>query len=467
MFFRHNERVYRLTFSDYWRRNFERIELTAIILAIALLPIDRFPYLHETPLYLGHISFLLLLLVTFVRLAQSIRESRWNSFKRYALISLLLLLPVAGFAQSITYAIDKPLAIGATELLAVAVTKGFCFFVLISHKPQLWQVVKKTIYAVATIVVTFGFFQFIFDVFGASSKITDLRDCCTSNSTYIYPRIHSVSLEPLYLANFLLLPLWLIAYEFYKYHEARRNKYLIGLFTATLTLFVLTTSRSAYLSLGVGVVVFSLGVKKEILKKIARRGSKIIATTLAAALVFVMLSGLVSMFIPKTPIHGADSGVRGSLRIFGTHSLNVLDESAQTRYSLWPRAFDLIKENPLRGVGAYNSRVALNLDEYNRGVQDIKLQPFNNDLLGTLVDLGLVGVVTFGSIVLFLIIIMYRLFKMGWDTYASPIALAFLGMLIQSNFFHSILLARFWVTIGILLAVYYISVSVKMPPKTT
>ncbi|HEU4606457.1 MAG TPA: O-antigen ligase family protein, partial [Chitinophagaceae bacterium] len=177
---------------------------------------------------------------------------------------------------------------------------------------------------------------------------------------------------------------------------------------------------------------------------------------LAVALVFVVASGIASHYIHKSAINGSESGVTGNIAIFSSHAVAVADQSAQTRYSTWPKALDYIKENPIKGVGAYNSRVKLNLLAYKSGVQDIKLQPFNNDLLGMLVDLGLVGVIAFGPVIAALFISLARSFKQHWSAPSAPYALAAIAMLIQSNFFQSILLARLWVVVGIALAGLYL-----------
>lgn len=432
---------------------FKFVELAGVILTICLLPIDRFPYLHYVPLKLGAVSFALLALAAAVRFAKILYDKRWQAFRRVALVTALLLLPVLGYAQSIGYAIDRQLAVGATQLLLVVVLKALCFFVLLNENPALWRVVKRSIYGIAAAIVAFGFFQFIFDVLGASTKVTDLRSCCTSNSTYIFPRVHSVALEPLYFANFLLVPLWLMIYDLLFDKRARANKWLILLLVATATLFVLSLARSAILGLVISFLVFLVGYSRMgMLKKSLPYAAKAVGIILVIALGFVILSGVASKHIHKSAINGSNAGVKGNLAIFGGHAVAVDDASAQTRYTTWPKALDYFKENPIKGVGAYNSRVRLNLESYRQGTPDTQLQPFNNDVLGLLVDLGLVGILTFGPLVAALAVSLVKSLKRHWLVPAAPFTLAILAMLIQSNFFQSILLARVWVVAGIALA---------------
>lgn len=420
------------------------------------MPIDRFPYLHYIPLKLGAISFALLLIAAARRYIKIIYDKRWADFKKVTAISALILLPTLAYAQSIHYAIDRKLAVGATKLLLVVVLKAICFFILLHENHSLWKIIKKTIYIVTALVIAFGFFQFVFDIFGASTKITDLRGCCTSNSTYIFPRVHSVSIEPLYFANFLLIPIWLMIHDFVFDKSARKNKFLITLFAATSSLFILSLARSALLALLVTAILFVFGLgKRELMRSALPYFAKVAGGVVLIAIAFVIASGIASRFIHKHAINGADSGVKGNVAIFGGHAIDVADQSAQTRYNTWPKAITYIKQRPLQGVGAYNSRVKLNLDQYNKGVPDTQLQPFNNDLLGLLVDLGLVGLILFAPLVIALVTAIIRLSKLHWKHPAAPFALAAIAMLIQGNFFHSILLARLWVVIGIALAGLY------------
>lgn len=438
----------------YSLKLFSYIEFAGVSLSIFLLPIDRFPYLHYIPLKLGAISFILLLIAAAWRSLQVVTAKHWTDFKKIALATVLLLLPVAAYAQSIHYALDRLLATGATKLLLVAALKGLCFFILLNQNPRLWQLAKKSFYVITALIVAFGFFQFIADVLGASPRITDLKSCCTSNSTYVFPRVHSVSIEPLYFANFLLIPLWIMAVDFYKNKLVRRNKYLLTLFIATGALLILSTARSALVAAAISAVVFWLGTSKG-LRKISPRLVRSGLLVLAVAISFVLISAVAAKHIHKSAINGSNSGVSGNLGIFGSHTLNPFDASAHTRYSTWPKAFSYIKQQPLRGVGAYNSRVRLNYDAYKNGASDLSLQPFNNDLLGLLVDLGLIGVICFGPVIIALAIAIWRQFKLGWSSPAAPYVLAALAMAVQSNFFHSILLARVWVVVGIALSGLY------------
>ncbi|MBX4188650.1 O-antigen ligase family protein, partial [Candidatus Saccharibacteria bacterium] len=189
---------------------------------------------------------------------------------------------------------------------------------------------------------------------------------------------------------------------------------------------------------------------------VGRYFAKILGGAVVLALAFIIVSGLASHFIHKSAINGAQSGVKGNIAIFSSHAVAVADDSAQTRYSTWPKAVDYVKEQPIKGAGAYNSRVRLNLASYEKGVQDIMLQPFNNDFIGLVVDLGLIGMLAFAPVVIALIKSIILAYRRVWQSPSTPFGLAAIAMLVQSNFFQSILLARLWVVVGIALAGLYL-----------
>ena len=430
-------------------------EFLGITISLVLLPIDRFPYLHYVPLHLGFVSLILLIMAALGRLYSVWRSNRHRDFKRYILIGAALALPVVAYGQSIFYAIDHPYALGATKLLAAVALRAFCFFVLVSETPQLWRLIKKTIYITTAVVVAFAFFQFFFDVFGASPKITDLRPCCTSNhSTYVFPRVHSTSIEPLYFANYLLIPIWLLSLDFLRSERLRRSRLHLLLFGASATIVFLTLSRGAILAFLISGLVFALGLPKP--KRQARpfwrKKIKLWVLSLAASLALILMASIASQFIHKQAINGSHSGA-GNVQIFSSHAVNVVDDSAKTRYTLWPKALTYIKEKPIQGVGAYNSRIRLNIDQYKQGVNPKALQPFNNDLIGLLVDLGLIGIIAFAPLIYGVFAAILRLFRSSWEGEAAAMAMIMIGMLVQSNFFHSILLSRLWIVAGLLLTV--------------
>lgn len=426
------------------------VEVLGLIITLALLPLDRLPYIDKIPFNLGLISAIFLFAATLTRLGIVLKQKRFADFKRYFFVGCLLILPVVGYGLSTAYAIDRDFALGATVILAAVTARAFSFFVLISETPAYWRLVKKTIYVLTAVVVAYGFFQFFFDVWGAPTNVTELRRCCTSNSTYVFPRVHSTALEPLYFDHFLMIPLWLLTFDFLKNKLFRKDRRRVILFTLTATLFILTIARSATIGLIIAGIIFYFGARKiSNFKYYLKFMAKAWGAAVTAAILLILMSGIAAMFIDKTAQY-ANRGA-GSLSLFGSHYVDFDDGSARTRYDLWPKSIDYIQEEPLTGVGADNSRIRLNMEAYDKGAPIEKLQPFNNDLIGLVVDLGAIALFAFGPLVAAVVYSLYRMFKKAWAFTVAPMGLALVGMLIQGNFFHSLLLTRTWVVIGLVL----------------
>lgn len=427
-----------------------RIEVFGLIITLALLPLDRLPYINKIPLNLGLISAIFLFAATLARLGIVLQQKRFVDLKRYFFVGCLLILPVVGYGLSTSYAIDRSFALGATIILAAVAARAFSFFVLISETPSYWRLVKRTIYVMTAVVVAYGFFQFFFDVWGAPTNVTELRRCCTSNSTYVFPRVHSTALEPLYFDHFLMIPLWLLTFDFLKNKLFRKDRRRVILFILTVTLFILTIARSATIGLIIAGIIFYLGARKVSgFRQFLKFMSKAWGVAVIASILLILMSGVAAIFIDKSAQY-ANRGA-GSLGLFGGHYVDFDDGSARTRYDLWPKSIDYIKEEPLTGVGADNSRIRLNKEAYSKGVSIEKLQPFNNDLIGLVVDLGLIALFAFGPLVVAIVYSLYKMFKKAWAVTVAPMGLALIGMLIQGNFFHSLLLTRTWVVIGLVL----------------
>jgi len=451
-----------MTGRGYLRQTFRYIEILGLVITLALLPVDRLPYIHHIPLKLGFISALLLAIAVLGRLLLVVRQRRLTDLKRYLLVGLLLVLPVIGYGLSIIWAINHPFARGAAVILAAVAFRAYAFYLILTERPAYWQLIRKTLYVVTALVVLFGFFQFFFDVWGAPTSVTDLRRCCTSNSTYVFPRVHSTALEPLYFDHFLMIPLWLMAFDFWRDRRLRRDRRHITLFVLTATLFILTIARSATIGLIIAGLIFYFGARRQAeFRRFFRYMAKLWGTAVGLSIILVVMSGLATIFVNKQAQYKSKTGVE----IFGSHFVDVTDASAQTRYRLWPKAIPYFEEQPLHGVGADNSRIRLDLHDYRRGVQPERLQPFNNDLVGLIVDLGLLGLVTFGPLAVALAVGLYRLYKAGWGHVVAPLALALIGMLIQGNFFQSLLLTRTWIVIGLVLVAIFPRLSPK-PAKT-
>ncbi len=137
--------------------------------------------------------------------------------------------------------------------------------------------VRKIVLALlisAGLVALFGLYQFAGDVVGLPATLTGLRKQYT-DMVFGFPRIHSTALEPLYFADYLLIPIsvgfmvWVTARK----DEAKRLSWrkikishrtiLLGILVLSVLALVLTLSRGGYLGLAAaGAVLLALSWRK-------------------------------------------------------------------------------------------------------------------------------------------------------------------------------------------------------------
>jgi O-antigen ligase/polysaccharide polymerase Wzy-like membrane protein len=143
-------------------------------------------------------------------------------------------------------------------------------------------------------------------------------------------------------------------------------------------------------------------------------------------------------------------GVVGS---FTGHAMDVNDDSAQTRYELWPQTVDIFKDHWLTGVGTNNARLLLHDGSSTASPAEANaLQPVNNDYLTFLSELGLVGVLLALPLLWLILRALWGVVRTRLDHPSSPYAFALVGMAVEANFFQSFSLLRTWVVVGLLLA---------------
>ncbi len=397
-----------------------------LIITAALMPLDRIANLATSPPYLSLIALILLAIRPALELLTHPRNI-WSTLK--PLLSFAVLSVLIGAILSSFMSIDKAATYSALVLLLFVSARAW-FMAVFTGSSDL-SVFENAVLIVSVPVILFGFYQFIADVLGLSQAFTFLIPRYSSVATYSFPRIQSTALEPLYLAHYLMLPIGILAVRAAKRSLLKRELLLlIGLFVA----FFITNSRGAILGLLLALFIAAVSIRN-------RKWLGIIICSILASLV------IVTAFVGFAgQVHR-----KNSVGSFATHAIDLGDESARTRYDLWPKSIDIFLNHPITGVGFYNSRHAIH-PELPASTPINKLQPLNNDYLAYLAETGLVGILLILPLAFLVIKRIWTVIKYRFVHPSSPYAFAFIGMAFQANAFHSILLLRTWVVIALLLA---------------
>lgn len=291
---------------------------------------------------------------------------------------------------------------------------------------------------VTTFLVTaFGIFQFLGDFAGLPTSITGLRDLYTK-AVLGFPRVQSTALEPLYFANFLLLPLSLLTAQFF---GKVRNNGLLGLpllFLAGIA-FVLTVARGGYLAFAASlVVIFALSWRHVL------HPGRMLAFVGTGAVV-----GLLALQL----LGGGTDGL--STQKFTEHITNLFTgASYEERVATFETAQRAFAEEPLVGVGPGQFGPYASTNPYVEPKDGWKI--VNNLPLELLAETGAVG---FSAIAVTFLIIFVRSMR-ALAAAPTPLMRALLvggtaavvGILVQYQTFSILYIMHVWVAIGLLIA---------------
>ena len=438
-------------------RQLNRLFYVSFILGLCvtafLLPFDRWAG-HIGPVSMLSAS-LLLLFPWGVTEAFRTSRSRKNSIY-FGLSIMAILLAVV---LSLSHAISSSYAISGIMILVFLLVRSWLIGSATDKRGL--ALFESVLLAISLLVVGFGYFQFIADLLGFPQAVTHLLPRYSSQSTFIIPRVQSTALEPLYLANFLFIPLGILIARFIKVGHI--NKWWeIAFFVATLFLFISTVSRGAILGLIVAFIIMAFGLlhRFSIVKKLALPavGVVTIAVLIMAAIAF--------QYTQQNAVKET-VGIPRSAQQAITHLIDFNDRSANTRYELWPKAIDAVKTSPLTGVGFYSSRIFIHQEQYRAETPVAELQPLNNDYLGWLADTGLIGVILSLPLIVLVVQKSWQIIRGRCQSLATPYLFALTGMAVQAATFHSMLLLRLWVVLGVFFAADRLYNSTNQQPNET
>lgn len=318
---------------------------------------------------------------------------------------------------------------------------------------------KNIIYGSGLFVVAFCVFQFIGDSVGVGREFTLLLTPYTK-AVFGFSRIQGFSLEPLYLANFLLIPFSLALVE-YVYTD---NKVKLLLASVFLTTVLMTVARGAYLSVA-AIILISLAAL--VYKGQYRRFWSVFAITIAGVAVsagIIITSGAITRTqITKTivPVNSRPNlptqevSPEGNASRLANHVESFSsDMSFQDRVKTLRKALQLGMERPVLGVGPGNFGpyvVANAPDEYTDPAQVV-----NNEPAELFAETGVAGLLLMLGFATFLarsvVKRKYKSYGQDSNIWFYGTALMLLGFAVQWQTFSTLYITHIWVMIGIFLA---------------
>ena len=351
----------------------------------------------------------------------------------------LLFLLFAG-VLSLINAVDLVRGAALIGQLLIGYLVYFCVVNLLS-RANVWPTLLALWFG-AGIVALFGLYQFVGDYLGLPPSVTGLVASYSGAAAFGFARITGPSLEPLYFANYLLLPI-LTAVAFLIGTRGKGRIRLASFLAVVGVVFVLTLARGAFLGIAAGLLLIIVRYWRELLRP------KVIGTAVAMLLV----AGVAVVALLLQTVHGAES----PLDAFG-HQLGVTgtDVSSQQRIGTVEAAAGLVHDHPLIGVGVGNFgqyyQDPLTGPSENQVPQTVHNQPFE-----TLVETGVIGLAALALVGFVLLKRTIEAWKKVQGRFLTAAlvgsAAAVLAIFVQAQTFSALYLMHVWFAIGLLVAV--------------
>jgi O-antigen ligase len=414
--------------SDYLFR--AGLVLTAIAMPLEIVPNKLLTLLAWA------INLLLLQRLVYVLIFN--RKSLKHNIKIDRVILIAFLLPLVAIGVSALGALNRAVSLLELRGLVILVLRALVIIMIASMEDI--KLFIKAIYAMTAVVVAFGIFQYYGDLAGLPSKITRMIANYSSRGDYIFPRVHSLAHEPLYLASYLLISAGLLSGEII-INKKVTNKWLKILFLLVITLIILTIARGAIIGAIAGLILVFIATRDiKIIKQIS---------------IYVLVSFVLSLVM----LGSASLFKKGSaVTSFSEHAVTTNDASVLNRTMTWKYAIKSFKSSPIIGVGGANSQYYIGEGapavDNSKPVNLFKVIVFNNTYLTFMSEYGVLGALCLVPMAYLLFLIAKSIFVSKPKSYIVGLFAFLIGLLLQAMSFEILLVMRFWMMLALLVAIW-------------
>ncbi|MFH1536851.1 MAG: O-antigen ligase family protein, partial [Patescibacteria group bacterium] len=286
-----------------------------------------------------------------------------------------------------------------------------------------------------SLVTIFGIYQFLGDIVGLPPELTGLRELYTKD-VLGFPRVQSTALEPLYFANYLLLPFCLLLTVFLT-KSLKLKPYILASLVALGGLnLVLTVSRGAYIAFAASLIIVCIFLFKKVF-------------TPRNIIYFIIVVSLVSVGAVKF------LNLENALEDFTEHTQSIFEgASYEERVDTFSESQRAWSTHPLIGIGPGSFGPFSSSHPYVVPQDGYKI--VNNVYLEILAESGILGLALFILIIIILIIRNIKAIIVEQNNLLKALHIglmaAFIGILVQYNTFSILYIMHIWFTIGLMIA---------------
>lgn len=409
------------------------------LLIIFFLPFERVPTINFLSVDIKINTVLGLLTIVAWFLALMFNAKKWKIQPNPLFIPLALF--ICAMLLSITQALNLGRSLEVFVFILFTIMLAIMTINMITDKERLEKIIKVLLWS-SILVGLFGLFQFAGDIIGLPQSITLLKTGYTS-AVFGFPRIQAFSEEPLYFANYLMIPISLALSYYFSKSKILKRYLLIIMLTLLLINFVLTVSRGGYLGLIVVLALFLFFYWRQIFSW------RNLAIIVVGAIVIWGVYFALSRGQPKSFYYFVRQAT-----LKDTNPA-LASESVLGRLDTYTQALAAYSRHHNLGIGLGNFGPFFTHSPF---VKPITGWPVvNNEYLEILAETGLIGFITF---MLLLSVIIWRsllAIKKAQEPFLKAtmfgLFAAFLGILTQYNFFSTLYIIHIWILIGLMIGV--------------
>lgn len=323
-------------------------------------------------------------------------------------------------------------------LIFTAFTLLICLLIpnIIRHGDQLPRLINLLCLSLL-LVSLFGLYQFLGDIAGLSPALTGLREQYTKE-VLGFPRIQSTALEPLYFANYLLIPLSILISLFLSKASKIKPLILVGLIALGGINLVLTVARGGYIAFAGCLLLFLVIYFKRLFNI-----KNIIYAVLAIIIIYFGANSFLNL------------NIEGTKEKFLAHAENIFSGAAYVeRADTFTEAYHAWLNHPWLGIGpgSFGPYVSY----HPLAVPSDGYLIVNNEYMELLAETGIIGLLIFVIIIGIIFVRSIKAIKQAKDKYVKAIIIglmvALAGILAQYNTFSVLYIMHIWVAIGLLIA---------------
>lgn len=312
--------------------------------------------------------------------------------------------------------------VGSFRDLTIHLASLGLVFVMVNtiNKLEEFNVIVTLVVFSATIVALIGLYQYVVGVPIDASWID------VENNPDIKARVYSVFGNPNVLAEYLIMIIPLSISLLWYSKKIHKKVIFLGTSGVLIMALVLTLSRGGWIGFAFSALIFILLVEKRLLLSI----------------IPISLGGV--LFLPQSILH----------RIISIG--NLADSSNAYRLKMWEIALDIIKDNPLAGVGLGHLPFKQTFEMY---IRTMPTYHAHNTYLEIAAELGIPGLIAF--LFLLFVVFKYGILSLinGENRYIKIMAagvFAGLGGLLAHGAVENVIyltriIVYFWILIGFIL----------------